>query len=180
MVIPHRKPNRLKNFDYSENGWYFVTICTKDRKEYFGHIVDNRMVLNIYGIIVKNCWLDIQKHFPNVELHEFAIMPNHIHGIIVIRNVNHPVGAIFKSPVESLNVSGEINFAPTIKISLSNIIKWYKSKSTINIRATINETFCWQKSFYDHIIRNEYPLFRIRKYIKDNPINWREDRNNQI
>ena len=131
-------------------------------------------------MIARHCWSQIPKHFNNVELDEFVIMPNHVHGIIIIRNANHSVGAIFKSPVEPSNVSGEINFAPTINISLSNIIKWYKSKSTINIRTTINDTFCWQKSFYDHIIHNEHSLLRIRQYIKDNPQNWYEDRNNLI
>lgn len=92
MINRHRKSNRLKNFDYSSTGYYFVTICTKNKEEYFGDIVNNKINLNKYGQIAKQCWLNIPKHFPNVLFDEFLIMPNHIHGIIVIRNTNHSVG----------------------------------------------------------------------------------------
>lgn len=171
MVLRHRKQNRLRNFNYSSSGYYFITICTENRQKYFGDVINNKIILNQYGEIVNKYWLEIQKHYNNVELDEFQIMPNHVHGIII------NVGAIFKSPVKSPNVLGEINFAPTINQSVSNIMKWFKSISTIEIRKT-NKTFKWQRSFYDHIIRNEYSLFRIRQYIEDNPKNWHKDRNN--
>lgn len=173
MVEKHRKHNRLKGYDYSSSGYYFVTICTKDRTEYFGNIIDNKITLNNIGEIIKSCWLEIPNHFPSVELDEFQIMQNHIHGIIII------VGAIFKSPIKSPNVSGEINFAPTRNITLSNIIKWFKSISSMNIRKTIY-SFQWQKSYYDNIICNEKSLYYIRQYIRDNPMNWNEDRNNLL
>mgnify|MGYP001600588299 CR=1 FL=1 len=92
------------------------------------------MVLNQYGNIVNKYWLEIQQHYNDVELDEFQIMPNHIHGIII------NVGAIFKSPVKRPNVLGEINFAPTMNQSVSNITKWFKSISTIEIRK-INKTY---------------------------------------
>lgn len=91
MVSKHRKSNRLRNFDYSTSGYYYVTICTKERQEYFGNIINNKMVLNVYGEIVEYHWLEIPKHFPNIELNEFIIMPNHVHGIIIIQNSNQSV-----------------------------------------------------------------------------------------
>ena len=84
--IKNRKPTRLKNYNYSENGFYFVTICTKNREEFFGNIKHEKMNLNEYGEIAKNCWLEIPNHFPYCVLDEFIIMPNHVHGILVIKN----------------------------------------------------------------------------------------------
>lgn len=175
MLFKERKRNRLKNFDYSGSGYYFVTICTKNREEYFGNVINGKMVLNEYGKIVKEYWLDLPNHYTNCELDEFLVMPNHVHCVIVIRNV----GAIFKSPqiMNKHNKTGEINFAPTKKPTLSQIIKWFKSASTIKIRKH-HRLFQWQRSFYDHIIRNEYELNIIRLYIKINPSKWHEDRNN--
>jgi len=177
MVIRTRKQIRLKRWDYSDSGWYFITICTQGRKKIFGDIRDNRIIFNSHGNIISNVWLNIQNKFNNVEIDEFQIIPNHIHGIIVIRNTKPFVGAKFISPETYGNLKGDLKIAPTTKTSLSMIIKWFKSISTINIRKTIN-VFQWQKSFYDHIIRNEFDLNRIRQYIRDNPINWETDRNN--
>jgi putative transposase len=177
MDLKTRKQIRLKKWDYSDSGWYFVTICTQNRKMIFGEIIKNEMILNKYGIIAEQCLIEILKHFNNVDLYEFQIMPNHVHVIIVIRNKKMFVGAIFKSPVKLRSDSGEINFAPTKNTSLSMIIKWFKSISSINTRKSLN-TFKWQKSFYDHIIRNEFDLYRIRQYIRNNPKNWDSDRNN--
>lgn len=85
--LKHRKLNRLQGYNYSQNGWYFVTICTKDRKEWFGKIQSQKMILNKIGNIVKKCFLKIPKHFSDVKLDEYVVMPNHIHGIIVIENI---------------------------------------------------------------------------------------------
>ena len=179
MDLKHRKPNRLKKYDYSDTGWYFVTICTKDKHKYFGNVVDNKMVLNEFGKIVKQCWLEIPNHFNNIELDECIMMPNHIHGIIVIRNTNYVVGAGFPRPANP--------FCPT----LGQIIGYFKYQSTkhINIltKGSGNPTptkesnkikQIFQRSYYDHIIRNENNLNRIRQYIRDNPLNWNKDRNN--
>ena len=84
--FPTRKPNRLKAYDYSTAGYYYVTICTYNRKESFGYIENNRIVLNEYGKITEKTWKEIPNHYPNVELDEFIVMPNHIHGIIIIKN----------------------------------------------------------------------------------------------
>jgi len=166
MVIKHRKPNRLKNFDYSSSGWYFVTICTKDRQEYFGNIINNKMNLNEYGEIVN----DIFKSLPNhhqIDLDIYQIMPNHIHFILIIP---YRRGFARKTPTFGNVTSG----------SLPCVIRSFKSETTKQIHRFIHKPqfVVWQRNYYDHIIRNEYSLFRIRKYIKDNPRNWEDDRNN--
>ncbi|MFA5769886.1 MAG: transposase [Patescibacteria group bacterium] len=171
IVIRQRKPNRLKNFNYSSSGYYFITICTKDRQKYFGNIINDKMILNQYGNITKQCWNDISKHFKNIELDEFQIMPNHVHGIIIIEYTNQSVGNAY---MRSLQTN---HWQYRTKMLLPKIIHEFKSATSRFIRKH-NSSFQWQKSFYDHIIRNEYSLFRIRQYIRDNPINWNEDRNN--
>lgn len=180
MVIKQRRQIRLKKYNYSDEGWYFVTICTKDRQEYLGNIVDNEMKLNKCGKIMIRYWSEIPKHFKNVELDKFQIMPNHIHGIIVIRNVNQYVGAGFPRPMNK--------FYPL----LGQIVGYFKYQSTkyfnILIKGSGNPTptnktiikQIFQRSFYDHIIRNKYDLNRIHQYIRDNPKNWETDRNNLI
>ena len=166
-AIRQRKPNRLKNFDYSLSGYYYVTICTKNRQHYFGEILDNEMILNDYGKIVHKCCLEIPKHYQNVLLDEFVVMPNHIHGIIVI--FHHVVGTEYYS-VPTRN--GRYGL-------LSKIIKSFKHVCSKTIRSKCNiHSFQWQRSFYDHIVRNEESLNKIRQYIRENPINWNNDRNN--
>jgi REP element-mobilizing transposase RayT len=91
--IKHRKQNRLKGFDYSSNGYYYITICTQERKHYFGEIVNDEINLSEIGKIAKKYWFEIPNHFPFVKLNEFIVMPNHIHGIVVI------VGAGFSRPI---------------------------------------------------------------------------------
>ncbi len=171
MVIPHRKPNRLKKYDYSDAGWYFVTICTQNRECLFGNVINNKMVLNKFGEIIDKCWTEIPNHINNVELNEYIIMPNHVHGIIVIRNSNQPVGNAY---MRSLQTD---HWQYRTKMLLSIIMHEFKSAVSRYIRK-YNSLFQWQKSFYDHIIRNENDLNRIRQYIRDNPMNWNDDRNN--
>ena len=172
---PTRQSNRLKNYDYSQDGYYFVTICTKNHKYFFGKMKNYKMVLNEYGEIAKKIWLEIPNHFPNVLLDECIIMPNHVHGIIIIeRNKNYD------------NV-GNKNFCSLQKIpwetklskSLSSIIRGFKIGVTKYFHKKHNYEFQWQKSFYDHIIRNEESVSKIREYIQNNPIKWEleKDRN---
>jgi len=175
MDIGQRKPNRLKNYDYSSSGYYFVTICTKNRQEYFGDIIDNKIILNKYGKIAKQCWSNIPKHYANVEIDEFTIMPNHVHGIVVIHNSNQRVGNKNFCSLQNENIPWQTKLSK----SLSSIIRGFKIGVTEYSHDDNLHIFAWQKSFYDHIIRNEHSLFKIRKYIRDNPINWKVDRNNQ-
>lgn len=163
---------RLSNWDYSSNGYYFITICTKNKINYFGEIMNNKMQLSEIGKIIEQYWLKIPKHFQFVELGEYSIMPNHIHGILIINN--------FISHVETPNLG-----VSTIKIKqnkwksgcLGLIINQYKRICTINIRKKY-ENFSWQSRFYDNIIRTEKSFYYIREYIRENPINWNKDKNN--
>jgi REP element-mobilizing transposase RayT len=167
-MIGQRKPNRLKNFDYSSFGYYYVTICTKNRECWFGEIINGEMILNEIGEIIKQCWLDIPKHFLNVFLDEYVIMPNHVHGILIINQNN--VGNAYMRSLQN-------NWKYRTKMLLSMIIHEFKSAASRQIRQ-IKSSFRWQKSFYDHIIRNEESLNEIRQYIQQNPINWNSDENN--
>jgi REP element-mobilizing transposase RayT len=170
MLLRERKTNRLRNFDYSACGYYFVTICTKKRVEWFGDIVSRKTKLNNYGIIAKKYWGEISKHYRNIFLDEFVVMPNHIHGIVVITKNIH---------INDSTVGTEYYSVPTKYGLLSKIIKSFKHVCTIEFRNTCNNyQFQWQRSFYDHIIRNEQSLFVIRQYIHNNPLKWQEDRNN--
>lgn len=170
MVVKQRKPNRLKGFDYSSNGYYFVTICIKDRQEYFGGIVNNKMILNKCGEIINKCWFEIPNHFPLVELDEFQIMPNHIHGIIIVES-NILVGNRHACSLRYGMNRRQNQLIP-------NIINLFKSTTSKLIHRSGTNLFGWQKSYYDIIIRSEISLYFIRQYIKDNPMNWKTDRNN--
>jgi len=157
-----RKKLRLEKYDYSQNGCYFITICTKWRLHHFGEIEKNCTVLNDYGTIVEKCWENIINHYQNIELDEYIIMPNHIHGIIIVGN-------------EYFRSDNWENKNPNI----SNIIKWFKIGVTKEIRNTYNDyEFAWQKSFHDIIIRNQEQLEKSREYIIMNPNKWDEDINN--
>ncbi|QQS38347.1 MAG: transposase [Ignavibacteriales bacterium] len=145
---------RLKEWDYSTPSWYYVTICTKFMKHWFGEIKNDEMVLNDAGKIVETLWNTIPDHYKNVELDEFVIMPNHIHGIIILGSV-------------------ETGHAPSL---LGNVVGSFKSAVSKYLRGKMNLEFNWQPRFYDHIIRNENDLLRIRTYIKNNPLKWELDK----
>jgi putative transposase len=160
-----RKSNRLKGFDYSSSGYYFVTICTLNRKEWFGEIGNGQMIPNTYGTIAQSPWEEIPNHFERVGVDEFTVMPNHIHGIMIIEK---DVG---NASMRSLQ--------DRTKMRLSKIIQQYKAAVTRDIHWFRKDLcFKWQKSFYDHVIRNETELFRIRGYIQNNPLKWGLDREN--
>ena len=170
-----RKPNRLQNYEYSQTGYYLVTICTQDRVNYFGEIEKGRMRLNDIGQIVTDCWRAIPDHLHNTALDEFVVMPNHIHGIIVIKD-NNPLrdngDGVGNNDRCSLRNARNMELLP-------KIISQYKSSVTRMVRKRWNNhSFGWQKSFYDHVIRNDEDLYRIRAYIQNNPLNWELDKNN--
>lgn len=168
-LLRQRKPNRLRQYDYSNGGYYFVTVCTKERGEWFGKIENGKMALNELGKIASIYWADIPKYYPNITLDEWVIMPDHIHGIIVI---------LSGSTVGTEQCSVRIKNITDI-VSLSQVIKSFKDVAIKQIRSDL-ENFCflWQRSFYDHIIRSDVVLSRIREYIQNNPLNWENDRNN--
>ncbi len=170
MPLKRRKSNRIAEYDYSQNGYYFVTICTKNKIEYFGKIENGKMVLNKYGEIAKKCWVDLPNHYKNCILDEWIIMSNHIHGVIVIDNPAI-VGTGFKPVPTDILIK---------KHSLSEIIRGFKTFSSRRINEmNSDKNFHWQRSFYDHIIRGEKSLEKIREYIVNNSQKWDLDRNNQ-
>ncbi len=157
----NRRPIRLQGYDYSRAGAYFVTVCTHDRLCLFGEIADRRMALNDAGRMVQQVWDDLPNHYSHVELDECVVMPNHVHGIVVI------VGAGFKP-------------APTKRHGLPEIVRALKAFSARRINEIRNTpgVKLWQRGYYEHIIRNDDELNRIREYIANNPMKWEMDREN--
>jgi len=170
--LPHRKNLRLPEFDYSQNGSYFVTIVTHDRKHLFGEVVKGEVVLDEVGRMVEGVWASIPAHFPQVELGEFVIMPNHIHGIISIT-----VGARHAVPLQP-NPFEE--FGQPVPGSLPTIIRSFKSASSRMFHQFPNYAgdHLWQRNYYEHIIRNERDHLAIYDYILANPMNWEKDEEN--
>jgi REP element-mobilizing transposase RayT len=169
--IHHRHSIRLKGYDYSQSGAYFVTLCTHNRECLFGEIVDNEMILNNYGKIVYEEWFVSTKIRNEIQLfeNEFVVMPNHIHGIVWINSNFIDVGANGRSPRQR---------GPGQK-SLSSFIAGYKSSVTkrINQIRQTQGTHVWQRNYYEHIICTETELQRIREYIVNNAIKWENDEN---
>ena len=196
-----RKRNRLESFDYSKDGLYFVTICTKDKKHFFGEVVDRLMVLDSYGKVVKKCWRDIPKHFENVKLDNFIIMPNHFHGILrIVDPTTHVGNADLRSYKTKQNSKRNADIysdktnqnskrnadlrslrQDRTKMHLSKVIHGFKSSVTRCIRKQYGDfVFQWHKSFYDHIIRGEKSLFNIQQYIQNNPPRWAIEKQENI
>ena len=166
--IHHRRSIRLKGYDYTREGLYYITLVTKNRSCFFGKIVDGKMILNDCGEIANECWLEIPAHFPNVILHEHIIMPNHVHGIIELTTAG-TAGTRNIVP----QTGSQINqFSKPIPGSVSVIIQQYKASVTRIINKNNLEHFQWQSRFYEHIIRNETSYRNIANYIKKNPENW--------
>ncbi len=193
------KSNRLQDYDYSNNGAYFITICCKDRQEYFWDVVNEDMVLNEMWSYLSEEIYGIPKHRKNVILDEFVIMPNHIHMILFLNNNDSNNHNMFHWNISTgRNIENKNMFHRNIstnsitfwkdyysKISpnqwnLWNIIKLFKSFFTKNINQKQNKIFfAWQNNYYDRIIRNEDELKRIRKYIKNNPLKWKLEKDNE-
>jgi len=181
---------RLPSWDYGANAPYFVTICTKNREKFFGKIINNSVRLSPIGKIAQKYWLEIPKHFPFVKLDKFIIMPNHIHGIIIInknvetqyfvspKNTNDPnveTQNIAGTNVETQNIASlqKNKFGPQSQ-NLASIVRGFKS-GVKSYTTKNNLEFAWQPRYYDHIIRDYESLERIRKYIQLNPNRWLDD-----
>jgi putative transposase len=181
-IFPNRKPTRHTNYDYNLPGYYFVTICSFGKNCLFGNINNGVMILNDIGEAVNKYWNEIPKHFENVELDYYQVMPNHLHGIIVIDSTNNIVGNAYTAfPVNNaIRHSGQAFAFPTdrTKMILSKVVQQFKRQVTIDIKTRFGfKENIWQKSFYDRIIRNENELYQIRKYIKQNPMRWDLEKN---
>ena len=161
---------RLEIWDYSMPWWYFITTNTKNRIHWFGDVMEGKMVLNNLGLSAKQSWVDIPNHYPFVELDSFVIMPNHIHGIIIISEksiVRKDVVNVDEGHAPHLQSSEELNYH-----TLSNIVGSFKSGVAKLAHSNGYKGFSWQRSFYDRIIRNEKELYNIQKYILQNPLKW--------
>lgn len=194
--IHHRKSIRLRGYDYSQAGAYFVTIVTFQRAGLFGEIINGEMVLNETGKIIQKWWDDIPIHFPGVETGAFVIMPNHVHGIIIIHDRRGAVPAPFVSGGENqggnvLNnkeqggetLGGETPPLPTKKPTLGQIVAYFKYQSTKEINALAGAgvvTKLWQRNYFERIIRNAREMDAIWRYIEANPANWAQDKDNPV
>ncbi len=161
---------RLEVWDYSIPWWYFITTNTKNQTHCLGDVMEGKMVLNKLGEYVKESWLDIPNHYPLVELDSFVIMPNHIHGIIVISEksvVRKDKAIVYEGHAPHLQSRDKLNYH-----TLSNIVGSFKSEATKLAHKNGCKEFSWQRSFYDRIIRNEKELYNIQKYIQQNPLKW--------
>lgn len=185
----HRRSIRLKGYDYASEGPYFVTIVVQGRQCLFGEIVDGKMHLNQCGVIIQKWWNEIPKHFPNMKLGAFIIMPNHIHGIIFItnerrgevlspRNDQDPNNS-FPDQEKTLIQGGE---TPTQRRpSLGQTIAYFKYQSTKEVNSVEGKGIIiklWQRNYYEHIIRNEKELQQKANYILTNPSRWKDDQEN--
>lgn len=162
-----RRSIRLRNVDYRRPGAYFVTICTHERAPLLGSVINKRMRLSPAGKIVQRCWLMIPQHFPNVVLDEFVVMPDHMHGVIVIRP---DVSSSPRCPGNEL----PRRIGRALKGSLATIIGVFKSYATKRIMTTVGIRRIWQRNYYESIIRNREHLDAVRKYIVLNPKRWRD------
>ncbi|MCB0221786.1 MAG: transposase [Chrysiogenetes bacterium] len=155
-IEPHRRKNslRLRGWDYSRQGAYFVTICTWQRREILSTISNGESFDSEIGQSVRNAWNDLPAQFPHVELDQFVLMPNHLHGILWIGTT-----------------------PSTCSQPLGNCIAWLKYEAAKRCAKDIRQLGgqLWQRGYYDHIIRNDESLGRIRDYISANPVNWQDD-----
>jgi putative transposase len=187
----HRRSIRLQGYDYSSSGAYFITLCTHQRHCLLGEVIDDEIQLHEFGRIVRAHWLKLPNHHPHLQLDEFVVMPNHIHGILVLTNTSVGAGFDHEIPCESHYPSAKP--APTHPPSITNnpsvqpgiikyhgipeIIRGFKTFSARRINQIRNTpgTPVWQRNYYEHIIRNEAALQHIQHYIHTNALSWRQD-----
>ena len=183
----HRRSIRLKGYDYTQPGTYFITICAWQKVCLFGEIIDKKMRSNRYGEVIQYNWFDLMRRYSDIQLDAFVTMPNHVHGIIWLLDP-HGVGAGLESLcVGNTNIAGEP--APTVYgddaksksakyCGLPEIIQGFKTASATRINQLRRTTGVpvWQRNYYEHIIRDDIALQNIRKYIMDNPLSWQQDK----
>jgi REP element-mobilizing transposase RayT len=171
-----RRSIRLPGYDYAQLGTYFVTMCTQGRERLFGEVVNGNMALNDAGKMVQSVWEELPRYYLGIEVADFVVMPNHIHGIIVLTTV----GA---GPYACPGDGWPQVAAPTM--SLIDVVHRFKSLTTSRYRHYVVEKNwqpfpgrLWQRNYYEHIVRDENELNCIRKYIIDNPMQWEMDHEN--
>ena len=186
---PKRRSIRILEYDYTQQGAYFISICTHLKKHIFGEITSGSMKLSPLGEIAHYQWLQLPQRFSNIELDAFIIMPNHIHGILIINKPQHPITRRYSPDlsnedtpqVSTLTPCPPVNSNPphgTIPGSIGAIIQNYKSLTSrkINMLLRSKNNPIWQRNFYEHIVRDETDYERIVEYIENNPISWSDDK----
>jgi putative transposase len=165
-LYPQRRDPRLHSYNYTSQGAYFITICTCNKINIFGQIINGTMKLNLLGTAVEMVWKEIPSHYPGVNNEVFIVMPNHFHGIIAI----HDVERAGSKP------------APTKKYPLSEIVRAFKTYSSRRINAIRDTmgTSVWQRNYYEHVIRIEDDYHEIGEYIVNNPAKWETDLENPV
>ena len=183
--LPKRKTIRMRGYDHAQQGAYYLTICTDDRRHWFGRIVDGVMHRSPIGELAQQCWDAIPEHMRHVDVDEFVVMPNHVHGIVIIRERLGDVRGVrarHDAPLPDPPATDQCAKPPGIPHgALGQIVASYKSAVTrIAYRDGLlpRGTPVWQQNYYDHIIRNQAEWIRIADYIRDNPANWGKDRFN--
>ena len=201
----NRRSIRFKGYDYTQAGLYFITICCQNRACLFGEIENGKMMLNDAGAIANDCWLNIPNHFPNAILHEYVIMPNHVHGIIELVGANNhsPVSELH-SPVSKLHptknkknnnsVIGD-NGAKNVSVigdnraknvsplrspskTVGSVVRGFKIGVTKWMRQNTDTFYIWQRNYWEHIIRDDKSYENISQYIINNPTKWNNDKLN--
>ncbi|RDC57138.1 hypothetical protein DU508_08080 [Pedobacter chinensis] len=202
---PNRRSIRLQGYDYSQEGLYFITLCCQDRICRFGEVVNGEMILNEVGKIAELCWLQIPEHFTNTVLHEFVIMPNHLHGIVKIVGAKHlsPLNDIRQEEKErennwanrhlphiertigfsqnrakdvSQNRAKDVSLQHGTSKTIGSIVRGFKVGVTKWVRQNTDIHDLWQRNYYEHIIRDEKSYHNISQYIQNNPLNWGKDK----
>ena len=169
--ISHRRRSiRLRGYDYSQEGTYFVTLCTQNREHLFGEIVEGKMELNASGKNVADCWQQIPCHFPDAELDEWVVMPNHVHGIVVVAGTN-TVGVKNFSPLQNSPQCPHQHPTGTSR-TIGSIVRGFKIGVTKWYRQQSIDSIIWQRNYWEHIVRNEIEMDSIRHYIVNNPEKW--------
>jgi REP element-mobilizing transposase RayT len=190
-----RRSIRLKKFDYSTAGLYFITICTQSHLCLFGKIIENEMNLNGKGLMVRKYWLDLSNHFKNIKLHEFIVMPNHIHTIFEFFEKTRQPQGIAPTQSEHELIGQPQGIAPTqseheliwqpqgIAPTVGDVVGAFKSLTTNayikKVKMNDWKPFhkrIWQRNYYEQIVRSEKHLLRITEYIQTNPLKWHDDK----
>lgn len=177
----NRRSMRLKDYDYSSDGLYFITICTEQRRCLFARVFNAKMRLTYWGGLVSHCWEQIPAHFPQIILHDYVVMPNHIHGIL---QINNTIKSSHNADYRGVSCRGETSFAPATHASpiptgtsntIGSVVRGFKIGVTCEFHKSFPRMIVWQRNYHEHIIRTQQSYDMISNYILDNPNRWIDD-----
>jgi putative transposase len=174
IVPKKRRSIRLRGFDYSQAGNYFITTCTSGRKRILGTVRDHKVILSPAGETVRAAWFDLPRRFPSMEPRELVVMPNHVHAIL---GLTHPIRAAARGAASSAPTAGKAAFAYP---ALGEVIRAFKSLSAIEVNSLLGRPAqpVWQRNYYERIIRSDREYSQARRYTLENPIHWDQDPEN--